>query len=176
MRVQSMVANDFQVYSSDIDLMARVLEPYKTHCRYLINSKVVDNGDPLYGGRVLGLCDFSIPESCYIDDTGHFNAVEFNICYNQMMYYVVAKSVKERLMSSFDSWSLGDYWRKQLPDIYIVNFESAFKKSMKALSFSGEIEFTKVRKMKDLPYINTTCRFWDESGGNSSGKVTLAIV
>ena len=29
---------------------------------------------------------FSIPDSCYIDDTGHFNAVEFNICFNQLAY------------------------------------------------------------------------------------------
>ena len=35
---------------------------------------------------------------CCIDDTGHFNSVEFHICYNQTLYYTVAKSVQERLV------------------------------------------------------------------------------
>ncbi|MEN8129659.1 MAG: FcoT family thioesterase [Pseudomonadota bacterium] len=176
MEAQKLIALDSKAFASDSDLMVRVLKPYKENCKYLKSADVFSEGDPLDGGRVIGRCEFSIPESCYIDDTGHFNSVEFNICYNQMMYYVVAKSVKERLMSSFVSWTMDDYWQKQLPDIFIVNFESSFKKSMKSHRFFGVIEFNKVRKRSGLLFINTACQYWDQNNGSCSGKVNLAIL
>ena len=164
------------IYVNDDILLAEVIKPYKAHCKYLKSAEVIQEGDPQHGGRVIGRCEFAIPESCYIDDTGHFNAVEFNICYNQMMYYVIAKSVKERLIKSFRSWTMADYWAKQLPDVYIVNFESAFRRAMQARQFWGEIELTDIRTRSGLMYIITKCRYWDDKGGNCSGKVKLAIV
>lgn len=68
--------------NNDPSLLAQVLNPYKAHCKYLKSAQVTKEGDPHDGGRVIGRCEFSIPQSCYIDDTGHFNSVEFNICYN----------------------------------------------------------------------------------------------
>ena len=162
--------------NNDDILLAEVLKPYKIHCKYLKSAEVIQEGDPQDGGCVIGRCQFSIPESCYIDDTGHFNSVEFNICYNQMMYYVIAKSVKERLMASFRSWTMADYWAKQLPDIYIVNFESSFRRPMQSSQFWGEIEFTNIRVKSGLMYIVTKCRYWDDKDGNCSGNVKLAIV
>ena len=47
---------------------------------------------------IVGKGRFSIPESCYIDDTGHFNAVEFNICYNQLAYVLFAGVIDAGLM------------------------------------------------------------------------------
>ncbi|MFB2772492.1 FcoT family thioesterase [Pelatocladus sp. BLCC-F211] len=167
--------NSIWVNNDDI-LLAQVLKPYKAHCKYLKSAEVIQEGDPQDRGRVIGRCEFAIPESCYIDDTGHFNSVEFNICYNQMMYYVIAKSVKERLMTSFYSWTMADYWAKQLPDIYIVNFESVFRYAMQSRQFRGEIEFTNIRVRSGLMYIVTKCRYWDDQGGNCSGNVKLAIV
>jgi hypothetical protein len=162
--------------ANDDDLLSKVLRAYKLNCKYLKRAEVIPEGDPAEGGRVIGRCEFAIPESCYIDDTGHFNSVEFNICYNQMMYYVIAKSIKEDLMSSFRLWTMDDYWNKQLPDIYIVKFESSFRRSMRARRFFGEIEFVNIRRQKDLLYINTLCRYWDERDGNCSGSIKLVIV
>ncbi|NER31346.1 MAG: hypothetical protein F6J89_27955 [Symploca sp. SIO1C4] len=165
-----------KIYVNDEILLAEVLKPYKTHCKYLKSAEVIQEGEPQNGGRVIGKCEFEIPESCYIDDTGHFNSVEFNICYNQMMYYVIAKSVKEKLMASFQAWTMSDYWAKQLPDIYIVNFESSFRRAMQARQFWGEIEFINTRIKFGLMYIVTKCRYWDDQGGNCSGNVKLTIV
>ncbi|MGW6540873.1 FcoT family thioesterase [Streptomyces sp. NPDC055051] len=50
------------------------------------------DGRPLTGSGM-----FTIPEPCYIDDTGHFNAVEFNICYNQLAYYTLAAMIRDRV-------------------------------------------------------------------------------
>ena len=163
-------------FNNDEILLEKVLKPYKANCKYLKSAEVIQEGEPQDGGRVIGRCEFSIPESCYIDDTGHFNSVEFNICYNQMMYYVIAKSVKESLMASFRSWTMDDYWAKQLPDIYIVNFESSFRRPMQSSKFWGEIEFTNIRVRSGMMYIVTKCRYWDDKDGNCSGNVKLAIV
>ena len=84
-----------RVFASDEDLLPRVLTPYKDHCRYLLTAEV----SALPGGLSRVRSTFAIAESCYIDDTGHLNAVEVNIAYNQMMYYLVAKSVKEGLLA-----------------------------------------------------------------------------
>ena len=47
---------------------------------------------------ITGKGRFSIPESCYIDSTGHFNAVEFNICYNQLAYVLFAGCINAGVM------------------------------------------------------------------------------
>jgi hypothetical protein len=125
--------------------------------------------------------DLGIGESCYIDDTGHFNAVEFNICYNQLIYYLIAKSVKEGLVPALRSWTLDDFWRAQLPDILITEFRSRFKRTMRGKRFFGSVSLADVVRVdqsawsKPLIVLHTTCRFWDEPGGLSVGKVTIAI-
>ena len=72
-----------------------------------------------------------------IGDTGHFNSVEFNICYNQLIYYLIAKSVQEGLLPALRGWTLDDFWRSQLPDILITNFSSSFKRKMRGKRFFG---------------------------------------
>ena len=84
-------------YETDRELLSLVLRPYKMHCRYLKTADLEAAQDP--GPTVAG--NFEIDESCYIDDTGHFNSVEFNICYNQLAYYLIAKSVQEGLLPAF---------------------------------------------------------------------------
>jgi FcoT-like thioesterase domain len=70
-------------------LAAEILRPYKQNATYLKSAEIthVNDKSAISPGTadhklVSGKGRFSIPESCYIDDTGHFNAVEFNICYN----------------------------------------------------------------------------------------------
>ena len=95
-------------------LLDRVLRPYKPNCRYL-KAMTIDADD-----GVRGFAELAIGESCYIDDTGHLNSVEVNIAYNQMLYYVIATAVRERLVAAFADWTMDDYWRRQLPGILIA--------------------------------------------------------
>jgi hypothetical protein len=132
-------------------------------------------------GKLTVSGEFVIEESCYIDDTGHFNAVEFNICYNQLAYYLIAKSVKEGLLPVLRDWSLEDFWRLQLPNILIIDFHSTFKREMRGRVFSGSLSFTDVVRLdrsdwwNPLIVLRTSCRFWDGTGGNCRGEVKLAI-
>lgn len=162
------------VFENDTTLMKTVLKPYKSHCHYLRSSEVLKTHN-----RVSAVSEFSIPESCYIDDTGHFNSVEFNICYNQMMYYSIAKSVKEGVMPEFKQWALSDFWSKQLPDILITRFSSKFKRPINARKFYAAIEYERSlvsRKKDPTLFLKTTCKFWDDQHGLAEGNIDLAVV
>ncbi|WP_329388642.1 (2E)-enoyl-ACP glycyltransferase [Streptomyces sp. NBC_01716] len=163
-------------YETDHALLARVLLPYKENCAYVRSAEVTTES-----GRVAAHCEFAIPESCYIKDTGHLNSVEVNICYNQMMYYLVAKSVQERLLEPLSSWTLEDYWTRQLPDILIARFSSNFRRPVNPRSFSGEMEFTAVSPRRPaggspLLVAETAFRYRDGDGGRCDGEAVLAFV
>ncbi len=182
MNLISPVAPDLRRYSDDPELMHRVLTPYRAkRCEYLKSAELFVSGEPPHASDLHASCIFEIPESCYIDDTGHFNSVEFNICYNQMAYYLTAKAIKEGLMEPFSSWSMADYWDRQLGNILITDFRSAFRTEMRGRRFFGEVHLVDVAEWEGsdvrepLVVLRTTCRYWDEYEGDSHGEVTVAI-
>lgn len=172
-------------YPTDRELLPLVLRPYRAkNCEYLKTAVLELAQDQL--PTVSG--EFEIGESCYIDDTGHFNSVEFNICYNQLIYYLIAKSVQEGLLPALRDWTLDDFWRAQLPDILITSFSSNFKRKMQSKRFCGSVSLVDVVRAdksalwQPLIVLHTSCRFWDEPpvnkggpGGLAVGKVTIAI-
>jgi hypothetical protein len=167
--------------STDQELLEQVLRPYRPHCRYLKSVEVTAAGEPAEGGRVSVTGGFEIPESCYIDDTGHFNSVEFNICYNQMFYYLAAKSVAAGLVRPFSGWTMADFWRRQLSDFLIVDFRSTFRRAISSRRFSGEVAIVDIVDWagsdvrEPLTVVRTECRYWDDHGGSCRGEVKLAV-
>ncbi|SER36112.1 FcoT-like thioesterase domain-containing protein [Lentzea xinjiangensis] len=160
---------------NDVELLSQVLRPYRDDCRYLQEAYVVEGAQEVTArGR------FSIAESCYIDSTGHFNAVEFNICYNQLGYFLIASCVQRELLDEFAAWSMDDFWERQLSDVLIYRFASKFSRMIDPGSFTGEVTFAKpvVRRKPGRPpvmIIDTACSFWDDNGGAAAGEVTLAF-
>jgi acyl carrier protein len=175
-------------YPNDPALLTAVLRPYLAHCRYLTSAVVTVGGGPDTGeadtGEATAMAtvtgEFHIPRSCYIDDTGHFNSVEFNICYNQLFYYLAAKLVQDKLLGPFDRWTMDDYWRRQLANVLISQFSSAFPRAMRGRRFSGELRIDRIVERagggtrQPLIILNTSCRFWD-GYGRSHGEVKVAI-
>ncbi|WP_407562327.1 FcoT family thioesterase [Streptomyces sp. 184] len=167
-------------FGNDEALLERVLRVYKPHCRYLGSATVTAKGDPEDEGGGVGVRGrFHIPESCYIDDTGHFNAVEFNICYNQMVYLLMAKAVEKRLMRSFDGWSLDDFWARQLEDMFIADFHSSFRRHMRGRRFWGELDVVEAFRGDwgngPFLFLRTTCRFGETDEAAAHGKVLVAV-
>jgi hypothetical protein len=164
-------------HETDRELMDLVLRPYREHCKYLKGAVLEVDDDH----RLTASGPFEIGESCYIDDTGHFNAVEFNICYNQLAYYLIAKSVAEGLLPALGQWTLADFWRRQLPHILITEFRSKFIRQMQGKRLSGSVSVTKVLQLEksdrwdQLTVLQTSCQFWDQTGGRSRGGATIAI-
>jgi len=163
-------------YPNDPAIRERVLSPYRSHAKYLRSAEVRTEGEV-----VTAMCRLAVEESWYIDSTGHFNSVEFNICYNQVAYYLIAMTVQEHLIGVFDGWTMDDYWARQLPNVVISELRSRFRAPIDPLSFYGELAFTKTRfrarraDKAPLVIIETTCRFWDDNGGLSDGEVRLAL-
>jgi hypothetical protein len=162
-------------------LLARVLRVYKPHCRYLKSATVRFKPGPSGSRHPSCAGEFEIPESCYIDSTGHFNSVEFNICYNQLAYYAIAKLIADGSTQVFGDWTLDDFWSRQLPNILIINFRSTFRRAMRGQVFSGELEIVNIaerERSETLPpliFLDTVCRYWDASGGYCHGEVKAAI-
>lgn len=153
----------------------RVLDPYRAkRSIYLTSARVA-----LDEGRVHGQGTFSIQESAYIDDTGHFNAAEFIISYNQLMYYSLAVTVKDHLLPAFSSWSLEDYWARQLPDVLIHKQASTFSRPINARAYTGEFVITELSTRssgRGLLWLNTEVNFRDDDAGRAVGTVALALV
>jgi (3R)-3-[(carboxylmethyl)amino]fatty acid synthase len=162
-------------FPNDPTLLSAVLRPYeRPKTGYLKSATVsVANGTASAEG------DFAIPYSCYIDDTGHLNSVEVNICFNQLMYYLIAKSVQEGVVPAFDAWTMDDYWAKQLPDMLIANFHSNFRRPIDSSSFRGEVrfaEFSERNRRRPVQIVDMPWRFWDDNGGIADGEVRMALV
>ncbi|MFG3161149.1 FcoT family thioesterase [Streptomyces sp. NPDC048232] len=172
----SAAAPDDRSFATDDALLARVLAPYKDHCRYLRTAHVGTEAE-----TVFVRAEFAIGESCYIDDTGHLNSVEANIAYNQMMYYLVAMAIGEDLLDGLKDWTLDDFWRRRLPDILIARLTGTFRRPLDPRAFSGRMDIHSVTHRTPggrSPFLlaETSYRYWDAAGGRCDGEVTLAFV
>jgi hypothetical protein len=150
-----------------------VLDCYKPRCRYLQTVVATPGGN---GVLVEGRGEFGIPESCYIADTGHFNAVEFNICYNQIAYTTLAHCVAHRWLDAMSGWSLQEFLRRQLSDCLIVEFSSSFRRPLNARRFFGAAQMNKLTVKKGTIFMKTSCQFSDEHGMAAEGRMLMAIL
>jgi hypothetical protein len=163
--------------------LAEILKPYRTHAKYLQSASItqfcaeggLQNAHPV----VTGIGRFSISQSCYIDDTGHFNAVEFNICFNQLAYVVFGKCIEagllHQLWSERTNVSVDDYKDDQLPRMLIVRIDRMrFLKQMKSEEFVGELKLNKISQMGSTWFLFTSITFSDSQGVKAQGSVVLA--
>jgi hypothetical protein len=169
--------------------VADILKPYRKHSTYLRSAEITqfsakalqDNASD--ESLVTGTGRFSIPESCYIDDTGHFNAVEFNICYNQLAYVLFAKCVDAGLMHQLWSAnvqqhipSFAEYKRQQLPAMLIVRVDGVrFFKQMKSDDFGAELSINRMTMLGQAGFFFTSITFSDCEGVKAKGSVVLAF-
>lgn len=157
----------------DPSLLEFALAPYKPNCRYLVKGAAgyEAGSSPIFSAQG----EFRIPESCYIADTGHFNAVEFNICYNQMAYCSLAHAIQNHWLASFCDWTLDEFCRRQLSDCMIVELSSRFRRPMSARQFTGRFALDRVSLRKGVLFMKTRCDFSDTSGVGSVGEILFAV-
>jgi hypothetical protein len=172
----------------------KILSPYQpTGTDYLRSARVLqilspdddagDKSEPIITteGR------FSIPSSCYIQSTGHFNAVEFLICFNQLAYTTFGHLIAERTLVTLPDdrassacreqlkrLSLEMYFDKQLSSMFILKTASRFKRVIDASDFQCKLTVDSVFYRHGTLFTNTSCEFSDSRGGNADGTVLLA--
>lgn len=157
------------------DLLSRVLEPYAYKgCRYLIDAQYSATADSVvvYG-------NFGIDESSYIRGTGHFNAVELVLCFNQLGYSAYAQGVVTKDISALRGWSIEDYCRNQLSSVLIKNTSSRFRKLINPQRFSARLHVHDLRIVERTwryLQLSNTIEFWDDNGGSATGEFEVAIL
>ena len=186
-------AHEPPIHISDA-FVAAILKPYRPNARYLKSAEITHLSDKTAtkdAAFVTGTGRFAIPESCYIDDTGHFNAVEFNICYNQLAYVLFGKCIELGILQKLNSelqkfsdekanglsLSMADYKRHQLPAMLIVSIEGVrFFKQLKSDDFRGALSINRVAPVGGAWFFFTTITFSDAEGVKAKGSVVLAFV
>ena len=157
------------------NLLVQVLEPYAYKgCRYVLDAsyKATDDSVIAYG-------NFSIDEPAYIRSTGHFNAVELVMCFNQLTYSAFAAAVLHEEIPELRGWSISDFFDLQLPSMLIKNTSSRFRRPIHAKKFSARLLCQNFEIMeRSCRYLSVPCviEFWDEFGGSATAEVELAAL
>lgn len=166
------------------NFIADILKPYRTHARYLRSAALTHFRDKaslaaMDSGLIRGRGHFSIPCSCYIDDTGHFNAVEFNICFNQLAYVLFGKCLEMDILKNLrlegGCVSFGDFKRHQLASMLIVSIESRYYKMLKSDDFTAELAINRISASGCTYFCFTSISFADAEGIKAKGTVLLAF-
>jgi hypothetical protein len=165
-------------------LLARVLAPYRATCRYVLDAvcehplerRAPQPDDPSSWIAIDSNCH--IPASCYIDDTGHFNAVELNISYNQMLYAGLAAVAERGLIAELRHWDLEAFFRHQLPDVLIIDYHARFPRPLDPRAFRGRFEIREVidKPHKNMVLLRTVCHVRSEPDGHAEASVVIALV
>lgn len=169
--------------------IARILKPYRENAKYLKSARILDYCEPfsdpaLKDNNELVSIEgtFSIPESCYIDDTGHFNAVEFNICFNQLAYVLFGKCIQSGIFHRvvFDweqrvNLSYESFLKYQLSSMFIAKIEGNFLKQLDSKLFQARLTINRIMWTAQTAFVYTKISYSDAKGVRSKGGVLLAF-
>jgi hypothetical protein len=144
-----------------------VLEPYKPAARYLKSAE-------LEYPTITGV--FEIAQPCYIENTGHFNAVDLLICYNQLSYAGLAEAGQKGIIPALGIITLEEFKALQLQNTLIVHVDKMrFKEP---ISTSNQIHGT-VKVEKVIPAKNRLFFFktaYNFENGKATGEIDLALI
>jgi len=152
------------------DTLREVIEPYISDCRYLKEAELDCNGEfPKAIGK------FEIPRSFYCIKTGHFNAVEAMICYNQLAYTMFGECSQKGMIGSHEPMSLEKFKSLQIVSYIVKIKELIFKKPINPQHFHGKIELLRASNISNNLFLCTKFEFADDGEGFASGKALLAV-
>ena len=157
------------------EIIKKALAMYSAkNTRYLKEAQIDYEGDTI---NLIG--KFSISNCCYVlPDSGHFNAVEAIICFNQMFYAALLDGIDKKVFSFYEKVTLSDFnriWQR----VYLSEFEKIkFKKLINSASFFGKITVKPIRKIRDKVYVDCCFGFGNNEEcegfiGNSKGFIPL---
>ncbi|MBO6282222.1 MAG: hypothetical protein J6N49_06830 [Alphaproteobacteria bacterium] len=121
--------------------------------------------------------DFAIKESCYLSpSSGHFNAVEALMCFNQMLYVALLGGIQEKMYPFYEHIT-PDEFNEHRRKVYLLEFEKIkFKKQINNEFFHGRIELKVLHKIGDKIYVNCLLGFGNDDKCDSFiGTIKLFI-
>lgn len=141
--------------------------------RYITRAEIIKSGE----NSVSLKADFEIYESCYLyPGSGHFNAVEALICFNQMLYVALLGGIEQKYYDFYQNITAEDF-NKYRRQGYILEFEKMkFKKQIDNHHFHGTFEIEKKHSVADKIYASCKVGFGnDELCNNFFGSVKVFI-
>lgn len=165
------------------DLRERVLRPYLPVSRYVRRARLArpqSPGVPRSNAPESWLrldADCAIQAPCYIESTGHFNAVELNITYNQMLYLCLAESMRLGLFGE-PAWTLEQFFQAQLPNVLITDYQAKFRRPMTSAKFTSwfMLESVQVNPQRNMATLKTRCAASNGGVDANEAHVTVALV
>lgn len=151
-----------------------VLAPYLEGCRYVQSARV----QPMlaeHPTKVSLEAECGVPYSCYIKDTGHFNAVEANIAFNQMFYLAAAHAAASHCLPELGKIGLERWVQRQLQDVLIRDYQFQFSAVIDARRFFGQITIELTRTTRKFFVFAATAVFTDAQAGRAEGQVKLVV-
>jgi len=145
-----------------------VLGCYKPSARYLKSAE-------LEYPTITGV--FEISQPCYIHDTGHFNAVDLLICYNQLSYAGLAEAGQKGIIPELGIITLEEFKALQLQNMLIVHVDKMrFKEPISTTNrIRGTIKVEKVIPGRiNRPYFFKTA--YNFENGKATGEIDLALI
>jgi len=166
------------------EYLDQTLDCYFPHVRYLRNASFEcgEAGQPF--DCELGTClavargDFVSQPAWYIRDTGHFNAIEFNICYNQLAFVMVGQCIELGALGPLSAQLPKHEFRaRMLPDLVISRYAVSFERPMLKSEFFASMAITKVISKMGRLFLQTRCGVGPAQGEwCSRADVMLAVV
>ncbi|HVH44706.1 MAG TPA: FcoT family thioesterase [Labilithrix sp.] len=159
------------------EVLDTALVCYRDNCKYLKNCSIeyipIGGGvsPDVSEGSIVAEGDCGLEESCYIDSTGHFNAVEFQIACNQIMYTMFAEVVRRRLVRSFLPLDLDGYWERRLPNVLITNVNSVFRRVINPRKFRARHQLDRSYLIGERAFWESRISYTDDEDGLAEGTV-----
>ena len=157
------------------DFMSQVLRPYKVdYVRKATIQHPAEGPSPLEKVVIKG--ELSIDEPVYIQDTGHFNAVEFTMCYNMLVYMLIGHCVSNGLIDELRHVDYDEFMKRQLSDVLIVELGQRFRSPITSALFFGEVAITEVFRKNTNVFMRTRAKFSNGATGYADGEILLVFI
>jgi hypothetical protein len=88
--------------------------------------------------------DFSIRESCVSNIPTHFSSVDFNMCYDQLFYYLLGMIIENKLLHILSNWDIKDFLDYQSTNFLTIKLTNNFYKVMNPENFKGTIKINDI--------------------------------
>ena len=142
----------------------KLLAVYEPKARYLQSAHV---DYPISYGR------FHIPASVYVQNTGHLNAVDALICFNQLASALIGVAWTQGSLEGLDRITEDDFSKYQLGRAYILKVKNfTFNGSIDATDFGAHLQVEKAAVRNGLYYFFTSVSFED---GKIVGDFVLGL-
>lgn len=153
-------------------IVSMMIDGYFRHCRYLTSAEIAYDNKNFAHARG----DFKIGSCCYCTGTGHFNASELPLCFNQLGYSMFAAGVENGYFLELGMHSAKEFLSAQRNRCFIAKIEKIlFKKPINPKDFFGSVDIVNVSKCSGNCFYRINSSFYDSREGKASASFLIAV-